>query len=146
MLSRSAAIVAAMMICVAACLLAAHARNASEPPLSWNQKAAAGYLDGREVWWMNWPRAARDHQTFCVSCHTILPYALSRPTLHSALAETSASVNEQKLVDNVTTRVRLWKEVEPWYSDEKVGIHKTRESRGTESILNALILSSRDAE
>jgi len=135
-----------MMACVAACLLAADARNASEPPLSWNQKAAAGYLDGREVWWMNWPRAARDHQTFCVSCHTVLPYALSRPALHSALAETSASVNEQKLVDNVTTRVRLWKEVEPWYSDEKVGVHKTRESRGTESVLDALVLSSHDAQ
>jgi squalene-hopene/tetraprenyl-beta-curcumene cyclase len=36
--------------------------------------------------------------------------------------------------------------VEPWYTDEKVGIHKTRESRGTESILNALILSSHEAE
>ena len=95
---------------------------------------------------MNWPRAARDHETFCVSCHTAVPYAMSRPTLRSALREQSATVNEQKLIDSVTTRVRLWKEVEPWYSDEKVGIHKTRESRGTESILNALILSSHDAE
>lgn len=135
-----------MMVCVAACLLAADARNASAPPISWNQKAAAAYLDGREVWWMNWPRAGRDHETFCVSCHTVLPYALSRPTLHSALAETSASVNEQKLVDNVTRRVRLWTEVEPWYSDEKFGVHKTRESRGTESVLDALVLASHDAQ
>jgi squalene-hopene/tetraprenyl-beta-curcumene cyclase len=135
-----------MMACVAACLLAADARNTSAPPISWNQKAAAAYLDGREVWWTNWPQAARDHQTFCVSCHTVLSYALSRPTLHSALAETSATVNEQKLIENVTRRVRLWKEVEPWYSDEKVGVHKTRESRGTESVLDALVLSSHDAQ
>jgi hypothetical protein len=59
-----------MMTCLAACLLAADARNASEPPISWDQKAAAAYLDGREGWWMNWPRAGRDHETFCVSCHT----------------------------------------------------------------------------
>jgi squalene-hopene/tetraprenyl-beta-curcumene cyclase len=135
-----------MTACLAACLLAADARNASQPPISWNQKAAAAYLDGREVWWMNWPKAARDHQTFCVSCHTVLPYALSRPALHSALAEPSVSVNEQKLIDNVTMRVRLWKEVEPWYSDAKVGVHKTRESRGTESVLDALVLSSHDSQ
>jgi squalene-hopene/tetraprenyl-beta-curcumene cyclase len=135
-----------MMACLAACLLAADSRNASQAPISWDQKAAAAYLDRRESWWMNWPRAARDHETFCVSCHTVLPYALSRTALHSALAERSASVNEQKLVDNVTMRVRLWKEVEPYYNDEKAGVHKTRESRGSESILNALILSSHDAQ
>ena len=32
--------------------------------------------------------------------------------------------------------------MQPFYSDEKVGPHKTAQSRGTESILNALILSS----
>jgi squalene-hopene/tetraprenyl-beta-curcumene cyclase len=135
-----------MVACLAACLLATDSRNASEPLASWDPRAAAGYLDGREAWWMSWPKAARDHETFCVSCHTVLPYALSRPTLHSALGEQSGSLNEQKLIDNVKKRVRLWKEVEPWYSDEKVAVHKTRESRGTESILNALVLSSHDAQ
>jgi squalene-hopene/tetraprenyl-beta-curcumene cyclase len=134
-----------MMACLAACLLAADARH-SRPPILWNQKAAAAYLDGREAWWMNWPKSARDHKTFCISCHTVLPYALAWPTLHSARAELSASANEQKLIDNVTTRVRLWNEVEPWYSDEKVGVHKTRESRGTESVLDAFVLSSHDAQ
>src|SRR2546430_17735012 len=37
---------------------------------SWDQKAAAAYLDQRQSWWMEWPKAARDHDTFCVSCHT----------------------------------------------------------------------------
>lgn len=134
------------MLCLAAGLLAANARNASQPPMSWDKKAAATYLDGREGWWMNWSTAARDHGTFCVSCHTAVPYAISRPALRSALGEQTATVNEQKLIDNVTTRVRLWKEVEPWYNDENVGIHKTSESRGTESILNAFILSNHDAQ
>ena len=121
-------------------------RNASQPPVSWDMKAAATYLDGRENWWMNWPRAARDHGTFCVSCHTAVPYAISRPALRSVLGEQTATANEQKLIDNVTIRVRLWKEVEPWDSDENVGVHKTSESRGTESILNAFILSNHDAQ
>jgi squalene-hopene/tetraprenyl-beta-curcumene cyclase len=41
--------------------------------------------------------------------------------------------------------VRLWKEVEPFYKDADRGPYKSVESRGTESVLNALILSSRDA-
>jgi len=43
---------------------------------SWDQKAAAAYLDQRASWWMGWPRAARDHETFCVSCHTAVPYVM----------------------------------------------------------------------
>jgi squalene-hopene/tetraprenyl-beta-curcumene cyclase len=112
---------------------------------SWDQRAAAAYLDQRAGWWMAWPRAARDHDTFCVSCHTAVPYAMSRPALRRALAEQGPSANERKLLDNVTKRVRLWKEVAPFYSDADRGVYKTVESRGTESVLNALILASHDA-
>jgi squalene-hopene/tetraprenyl-beta-curcumene cyclase len=45
-------------------------------------------------------------------------------------------------LDNVTTRVRLWKEVAPFYTDADRGAYKTVESRDTESVLNALILAS----
>jgi len=113
---------------------------------SWDQKAAAAYLDQRAGWWMDWPKSARDHETFCVSCHTAVPYALSRPALRKLLAESAPSVNERKLLDNVTKRVRLWKEVAPFYSDADRGAYKTVESRGTESVLNALILASNDAQ
>ena len=108
---------------------------------AWNPKAAAGYLDSRIAWWMAWPSAARDHETFCVSCHTALPYAMARPALRTALNEEAPSPTEQKLVANVTKRVRMWAELEPFYPDKKAGDPKTAESRGTESILNALILS-----
>ena len=87
----------------------------------------------------------RDHGTFCVSCHTALPYALSRPALRVALAEPGPSVNERRLIEDVTKRVRLWNDVGPYYSDQGYN-HKTAESRGTESVLNALILSSHDAQ
>jgi len=132
-----------------ACLLAGIAavcwRTETRAAGTWDQKAAAAYLDQRAGWWMEWPKAARDHETFCVSCHTAVPYALSRLTLRKALAEEAPSPNERRLLENVTKRVRLWKEVAPFYSDADRGAYKTVESRGTESVLNALILASNDA-
>jgi len=107
---------------------------------SWNSKAAAGYLDERIAWWMDWPSAARDHDTFCVSCHTAVPYAMARPALRPALGEPAPSALEHRLLENVAKRVRMWKEVEPFYPTKKDSDPKTVESRGTESILNALIL------
>jgi squalene-hopene/tetraprenyl-beta-curcumene cyclase len=49
---------------------------------------------------------------------------------------------ERRLLDNVTKRVRLGKEAGPYYSDPA---DKAAESRGTEAVLNALILAQRDA-
>jgi squalene-hopene/tetraprenyl-beta-curcumene cyclase len=120
-------------------------RAATNDPASWDSKAAAAYLDQRAEWWMGWDQSVRDHDTHCVSCHTALPYALSRPALRAALGEQSPSATERKLLANVTKRVRLWNEVEPFYSDEKRGVPKTAESRGTEAVLNALILANYDA-
>ena len=108
---------------------------------SWSPKSAAGYMDQRADWWMSWSMSARDHGTFCVSCHTVLPYALARPSLRADLGERRASATEQKLVDNITKRVRMWQDVEPFYTDEKSGVPKSLESRATESVLNALILT-----
>jgi len=124
---------------------AASAPAATNSAASWDSKAAAAYLDQRADWWMGWPMSARDHDTFCISCHTALPYALGRPALRQALAEQSPSATERKLLDNITKRVRLWNQVEPFYSDEKRGAPKTAESRGTEAVLNALILANYDA-
>src|SRR3984957_3168940 len=137
--------------CVLAMCLAAGVRTGCSHAqktgtTSWDPKAAAAYLDQREVSWMGWPGSARDHETFCVSCHTGLPYALSRPLLHKALAESGLSINERRLLENINKRVRLWNEVEPFYSDKGYDSGKTAESRGTEAVLNALILARYDAE
>jgi len=131
--------------CLIAVVLAACSRPETKALGHWDQKAAAAYLDQRETWWMGWQGAARDHDTFCVSCHTVLPYALARPTLRESLGEAGLSVDEQRLLDNVTKRVRLWKDVGPYYSNQGYD-HKTPESRGTEAVVNALILASHDAE
>jgi squalene-hopene/tetraprenyl-beta-curcumene cyclase len=95
---------------------------------------------------MGWPSAARDHGTFCVSCHTAVPYALARPILRRALAEDGTPANERRLLENVAKRVRMWADVEPFYKGEDPSDPKSEESRGTEAIFNALILASHDAQ
>jgi squalene-hopene/tetraprenyl-beta-curcumene cyclase len=113
---------------------------------TWNAKNAAAYLDQRETWWTNWPAAARDQGTFCVSCHTAVPYIISRPALRKALEEAGPSVNERLLLASVIKRVRNWKEVAPYYSNQEDGSNKAAESRSTEAVLNAFILANRDAQ
>jgi squalene-hopene/tetraprenyl-beta-curcumene cyclase len=135
-----------LTLCLAVASFVACSRPARTGTASWNPKAAATYLDQREVTWMGWPGAARDHGTFCVSCHTVMPYVLSRPALRNALAEQGQSEGERKIVENVTKRVRLWSQVAPYYTDEGYGNGKPAESRGTEAVLNALVLASNDAQ
>ena len=103
--------------------------------LQWDPTAAATYLDERQGWWMSWEPAQRERETFCISCHTAVPYALSRSALRVVGGETAPAPEEEALLDNVRRRVRLWAEVAPEHL----------ESRGSEAILNSLVLASRDA-
>lgn len=112
---------------------------------NWNVRAAADYLDARMTWWLGWTGSQRDRGTSCISCHTAMPYALARPALRAALQE-AAAAPEQRMLANVTKRATMWREVEPFYPDQTRGLPKTSESRGTESVLNALILATRDAQ
>jgi squalene-hopene/tetraprenyl-beta-curcumene cyclase len=123
------------------------ARNQSPAgPLEWDAKAAASYLDGRAEWWTTWQSAKRDHGTFCISCHTTLPYALARPALRRALGEPEPAATETKILGNLLTRARAWRDIEPFYPDQTRGVPKTSESRAIESVMNALVLARRDAE
>ncbi|HZL57693.1 MAG TPA: hypothetical protein VFC21_11450 [Bryobacteraceae bacterium] len=108
----------------------------------WSPAKAASYLDSRMEWWMGWETAQREQGTFCVSCHTAAPYALGRPFLRAALNESAASADERRLIENVAKRVRLWKELAPLYPDSEKNPGKTAESRGTEAVLNALVLAA----
>lgn len=113
---------------------------------SWSQQAAAGYLDRREAWWQSWPAAKVDHGTVCVSCHTVVPYAMIRPALSRELHETGTPEPEKILLDNVEKRVKNWQEMMPFYSDAVDGPGKTAESHSTEAVLNAVILTSFDTQ
>ncbi|HEV2491623.1 MAG TPA: hypothetical protein VG204_00970 [Terriglobia bacterium] len=137
--------ISVLATCVVAGLLIVSSPPRTKAAGSWDPKAAAAYLDQRANWWMTWPVAARDHGTFCVSCHTAVPYAVSRSALRGQLGEKTLSANEEKLLANVTKRVRLWKDVAPFYNDKNDGPGKAVESRGTEAVLNALILATYDA-
>src|SRR5207237_4948876 len=84
---------------------------------TWSPRSAADYLDKRMAWWLTWSNAQRDHGTSCVSCHTVLPYALSRPQLRVSLGEASMGDAERKLLENVVKSVSLWREVDQFYPD-----------------------------
>ncbi len=113
---------------------------------AWNGGAAAAYLDNRLTWWRQWPKAERDHDTRCVSCHTSLPHVLAMPSLRSQSGKQRPSVDEMAMFDDVVKRVYLWAAVEPFYPDQTRGVPKSAESRGVEAVLNALILATRDQE
>jgi squalene-hopene/tetraprenyl-beta-curcumene cyclase len=111
----------------------------------WDPKAAAAYLDRRMQWWIGWNNSARDHETFCFSCHTAVPYALARPALRATLAESAAPAAERQLMEDVRRRVRLWGETSPFYTDQYVAPGKSAESLGSEAVLSALMLAWDDA-
>lgn len=110
----------------------------------WNAAAAANYMDRREVWWQGWPEAQKDHGTICISCHTVVPYAMVRSGMRQELHETRLAAPEKIMLDSVEKRVSHWPEMTPFYSDAVDGPGKTAESHATEAVLNAVILTSYD--
>ncbi len=129
-------------LCVIALSLAACSQGKSAAAAgAWDPKAAAAYLDRRMEWWISWKNSARDHGTFCFSCHTAVAYALARPALRSTLAESDSAGPERQLMEDVRRRVRLWDQTAPFYTDQYVGPGKSTESRGTEAVLSAVMLA-----
>jgi squalene-hopene/tetraprenyl-beta-curcumene cyclase len=126
--------------------LARNGNSLSSTGDTWDAKAAASYLDQRAAWWITWSNAKRDHGTFCVSCHTAVPYELARPALDQALAENAPAESERLILDNVAKRVRMWKDVLPPYNDKDYGVGKEVESRATEAVLLAFVLANHDAQ
>jgi len=110
---------------------------------NWDATRAAAYLDSRELWWQGWAPAQKDHGTICISCHTVVPYAMARPTLRQAVDKTAMSAPEKVLMDSIEKRVRNWTQMAPFYSDLD-GRDKAAQSRATEAVLNAVILASYD--
>jgi squalene-hopene/tetraprenyl-beta-curcumene cyclase len=128
--------------------LAAFCGAADPTPQDWNAISAAKYLDDREEAWFTYLLAYRGeaaNRTSCVCCHTVVPYALARPVLRDIIGTKQPTVYEKRILDQTKKRVAHWDELDTpafrlLYS---VGIKK-RESRGTEAILNALLLAFDD--
>jgi squalene-hopene/tetraprenyl-beta-curcumene cyclase len=70
----------------------------------WDPKLAAKYLDDRQKQWFDWS-ITKSSSGPCVSCHTGLPYLLSRPHLRKALAETNKTEFETGLLEGLQTRL-----------------------------------------
>lgn len=104
----------------------------------WNRSAAAGYLDRRAQRWLQWAPAAREHGTVCLSCHTAMPYLLVRDRLVAG-PEAAEPAPERQLLASVLARVQWGNAIPPYYPRMADG------SRGTEAVLNALVLADRDA-
>jgi squalene-hopene/tetraprenyl-beta-curcumene cyclase len=66
--------------------------------------------------------------------------------LQGALGEAAPAAPEQIMLNYVVRRVTLWNQVEPFYASGAGAPTKTPESRGTEAVLNALILANYDAQ
>src|SRR5579871_1810379 len=67
-------------LALAACLMLGACSNPrparANGAASWDAGRAAAYPDQRTSGWMR-GMGAIDHGTFCISCHTALPYALA---------------------------------------------------------------------
>jgi squalene-hopene/tetraprenyl-beta-curcumene cyclase len=121
-----------------------NSRRSQDSYLSnWDAARAASYLDSRELWWQGWAPAQKDHGTICISCHTVVPYAMARPALRQAVDETAMSTPEKVLMESVEKRVGSWSQMAPFYSDRD-GRDKAAQSRATEAVMNAVILASYD--
>ena len=110
----------------------------------WDAAAAAEYLDARmDLWFANGTRLKTgDTQTACVSCHAGLAYALSRPVLRRVMHLEAPSAQEARLIDETTRRVETYGTHQVLYDFNE---RRQIESRGTEAVLNAVILTSADA-
>jgi squalene-hopene/tetraprenyl-beta-curcumene cyclase len=111
---------------------------------NWDPAAAAAYLDARmDLWFANGTKLKTgDTQTACVSCHAGLAYALARPVLRRVLRVEAPATQEARLIDETTRRVETYATHQVLYDFNE---RRQIESRGTEAVLNAVILTSDDA-
>jgi squalene-hopene/tetraprenyl-beta-curcumene cyclase len=111
---------------------------------AWDPAAAAAYLDARmDAWFANGTKLKTgDTQTACVSCHAGLAYALSRPVLRRVMHVDTPPAQEARLIDETTRRVATYATHQVLYDFNE---RRQIESRGTEAVLNAVILTSADA-
>src|SRR5437868_11551508 len=77
------------------------ARLAAGDGAAWNEELAGQYLDEREkAWFENFSGSDRGKgmtKTSCISCHTVVPYALARPVLRKLTGEKEPTKYEKQL-------------------------------------------------
>jgi Ni/Co efflux regulator RcnB len=139
--------VAALAIVAASWAASAFAGDAEDRA---RVRRAIAYLDDRQDQWSKFSKAERGEgaeKTTCVSCHTGVGYVLARPALRAYAETAGPAPAEGRLVAASTLRVEHWTELDTsrfalmYDFDER----KKVESRGTEAVLNALVLARDEA-
>src|SRR5437667_4557877 len=105
---------------------------------SWKPDEARKYLDERQKAWFAFSSADRgegETRTSCVSCHTVLPYALARPVLRKLAGAETATEEEKKLLTQTRMRVENWKglDSEAFGRFDDANARNTKGSGGTEA-------------
>jgi hypothetical protein len=136
-------------IIILATITTADAKAADTEDLARIERAIT-YLDARQDEWFKFSGAQRGQgadKTTCVSCHTGISYALARPALRQFAAKRGPAPAEERTIAAVNLRVEHWAELDTprfrlMYDSNA---RKKAEARGTEAVINALILARDDA-
>jgi hypothetical protein len=107
----------------------------------WDKAAAAKYLDARMDLWFQKAKKLKTNEgsTSCVSCHTAVPYSMARPALRKDMGCEHPMPQETRLLEETIRRVESYDTHELLYKG------KVEQSRGTEAVLNLLIVAGEDA-
>jgi squalene-hopene/tetraprenyl-beta-curcumene cyclase len=118
-------------------------------PEKWDRTKAGQYLDVRGEEWFNFGSARRGEgssTSTCISCHSLLSFALARPVLRRLSDEKVPTRFETRLLEQTKSRVANWDKLDAPafqlmydFDDDK-----KKQSRGTEAVLNTLVLSFDD--
>ncbi len=141
---RQLCLVPGLLLCLSAPALAGE-----NSPSAWDPAKAGEYLDRRGEDWFKFGSARRGEgpsASSCVSCHSLLPYALARPVLRRLAHESGPTALETRILAQTKDRVSNWRRLDEAsfqllydFDDDK-----KKQSRGTEAILNALVLALDD--
>jgi squalene-hopene/tetraprenyl-beta-curcumene cyclase len=138
-------VVSTVSLAFLAVVAAVPVRGGERDSQGWDRAGAAAYLDRRGEEWFNFGNANRGEgssASHCVSCHTLLPYALARPALRRHSSEKQATRWETQILAQTRRRVAHWDELDDveYQLSYDFDEAKKKQSRGTEAVLNALLL------
>jgi squalene-hopene/tetraprenyl-beta-curcumene cyclase len=138
-----------VLVALVLVLLASAFLRAGGESSDWKPATAGNYLDERTKTWFAFAPAVRGEgttQTTCVSCHTLVPYALARPVLRKLAGAAPPTTYEEKLLAQTRKRVASWAELNtaPFGLLYDFNDQKKKESWGTEAISNAVVFAFDD--
>ena len=133
-----------LILCIVGAGLLPARLTAQNRATDWDRAGAAQYLDERMELWFEKAKKLRtgETKTACVSCHMTVPYLLARPALRRASHVSAPTAHELRILDEAARRAEAPDTHQPLYEHTE---SKKLESRGTEAVLNVLLLGGAEA-